>query len=65
MSNSKRRYRLFTTEAASCTNFCVNICTTVFRTGVQQCINDCLACSGTGGKVVFFSDPELLEDDEL
>ncbi|HSU79576.1 MAG TPA: hypothetical protein VLK78_04110 [Candidatus Angelobacter sp.] len=61
---SRRNYRQAAPTAGSCTNFCVNICTAVFRTGVQQCINDCLACSGETSSMLFLSDPELFDDDE-
>ncbi len=60
----KRKYRSFAADSGSCTNFCVNVCTAVFRTGVQQCINDCLACGGESGPFIFLSDSDFFDDDD-
>lgn len=64
-SSNRRRYRSFTNAAGgSCTNFCINICTTVFRTNVDQCITDCVACGGAAGTPVCFSDLGFFGEDD-
>ncbi|ARK30650.1 hypothetical protein [Halalkalibacter krulwichiae] len=47
--------------AGSCSNFCTNVCRSLYPLQFTQCFNDCINCQqGT----IFETDESLLDEDE-